>query len=60
VQAGKAPPIPVETRAADQASQPLSDVKTGGKVRGRTMLSHQKDAHKQPIETGTSPQLGRL
>jgi len=50
----------VETRAADQAGQALSDLKTGGKVRGRRALLHQKDAHKQPIETGTAPQLGRL
>ncbi len=36
MQADKAPPIPVETRAADQAGQALSDLMTGGKVRGRT------------------------
>jgi len=40
VQAGKVPPIPVETRTADQASQALSDLKTGGKVRGRVVLLH--------------------
>jgi D-arabinose 1-dehydrogenase-like Zn-dependent alcohol dehydrogenase len=40
VQAGKVPPIPVETRPADQASQALSDLKTGGKVRGRVVLLH--------------------
>jgi D-arabinose 1-dehydrogenase-like Zn-dependent alcohol dehydrogenase len=40
VQGGRVPPIPVETRPADQASQALSDLKTGGKVRGRVVLLH--------------------
>jgi D-arabinose 1-dehydrogenase-like Zn-dependent alcohol dehydrogenase len=41
VQAGKVPPIPIETRPADQASAALSDLKSGGKVRGRVVLHHQ-------------------
>ena len=40
VQAGKVPPIPVETRPADHASEALSDLKSGGKVRGRVVLLH--------------------
>src|ERR1700747_1577104 len=40
VQAGKVPPIPIETRPADQASAALSDLKSGGKVRGRVVLRH--------------------
>ncbi len=40
VQAGKVPPIPIETRPADQASAALSDLKSGGKVRGRVVLYH--------------------
>ena len=38
--AGKVPPIPIETRPADQASAALSDLKSGGKVRGRVVLQH--------------------
>ena len=41
VQAGKVPPIPIETRPASEASAALSDLKSGGKVRGRVVLSHQ-------------------
>ena len=40
-QAGKVPPIPLETRPADQASAALSDLKSGGRVRGRVVLRHQ-------------------
>ena len=40
VQTGKVPPIPIETRPADQASAALSDLKSGGKVRGRVVLRH--------------------
>ena len=40
-QAGKVPPIPIETRPADQASVALSDLKTGRKVRGRVVLRHE-------------------
>lgn len=40
VQAGKVPPIPIERRPADQASQALADLKSGGKVRGRVVLQH--------------------
>ncbi len=39
-QAGKVPPIPIETRPTDQASAALSDLKGGGKVRGRVVLRH--------------------
>ena len=41
VRAGKVPPIPIESRPADQASAALSDLKSGGKVRGRVVLRHQ-------------------
>jgi D-arabinose 1-dehydrogenase-like Zn-dependent alcohol dehydrogenase len=40
VQVGKVRPIPIETRPADQASAALSDLKSGGKVRGRVVLHH--------------------
>ena len=40
VQQGRVPPIPIETRPADQASQALADLKSGGKVRGRVVLRH--------------------
>jgi propanol-preferring alcohol dehydrogenase len=40
VQAGKVPPIPIETRPAEEASAALSDLKSGGKVRGRVVLVH--------------------
>jgi D-arabinose 1-dehydrogenase-like Zn-dependent alcohol dehydrogenase len=39
-QAGKLQPIPIEIRPADQASAALSDLKSGGKVRGRVVLQH--------------------
>ena len=38
--AGKVPPIPIETRPRDQASAALSELKSGGKVRGRVVLHH--------------------
>jgi D-arabinose 1-dehydrogenase-like Zn-dependent alcohol dehydrogenase len=38
--AGKVPPIPIETRPAGEASAALSDLKSGGKVRGRIVLRH--------------------
>jgi len=38
---GKIPPIPIETRPADQVSAALSELKSGGKVRGRVVLRHQ-------------------
>jgi propanol-preferring alcohol dehydrogenase len=41
VQAGNVPPIPIETRPAEQASAALSDLKSGGKVRGRVVLRHE-------------------
>src|SRR5258707_14875634 len=40
VRAGKVPPIPIERRSADQVSAALSDLETGGKVRGRVVLHH--------------------
>jgi D-arabinose 1-dehydrogenase-like Zn-dependent alcohol dehydrogenase len=40
VQAGKVPPIPIETRPANEASAALSDLKAGGRVRGRVVLRH--------------------
>jgi alcohol dehydrogenase, propanol-preferring len=40
VQAGKVPPIPIETRPAEEASAALADLKQGGKVRGRVVLTH--------------------
>ena len=40
VQAGKVPPIPIQTRPADQASSALDDLKKGGKVIGRVVLTH--------------------
>ena len=40
VQAGKVPPIPIEARPAEEASAALSDLKNGGKVRGRVVLHH--------------------
>src|SRR5579863_7007853 len=40
VQAGKVPPIPIEARPASEASAALSDLKSGGKVRGRGVLHH--------------------
>jgi D-arabinose 1-dehydrogenase-like Zn-dependent alcohol dehydrogenase len=40
VQAGRVQPIPIETRPAEQASAALSDLKSGGKVRGRVVLRH--------------------
>jgi len=40
VQAGKVPPIPLETRPADKASEALRDLKIGGRVRGRVVLLH--------------------
>jgi D-arabinose 1-dehydrogenase-like Zn-dependent alcohol dehydrogenase len=38
--AGKVPPIPIEHRSPDQASQSLADLKSGGKVAGRVVLRH--------------------
>jgi D-arabinose 1-dehydrogenase-like Zn-dependent alcohol dehydrogenase len=40
VEAGRVPPIPIETRPAEAASQALADLKAGGKVRGRVVLQH--------------------
>jgi D-arabinose 1-dehydrogenase-like Zn-dependent alcohol dehydrogenase len=42
VQAGKVPPIPIERRPAEEASAALSDLKSGGKVRGRVVLHHHR------------------
>ena len=40
VRAGKVPPIPVRTRPAAEATAALQDLKQGGKVIGRTVLTH--------------------
>lgn len=40
VKAGKVPPIPIQTRPADQATSALEDLKKGGKVIGRVVLTH--------------------
>jgi D-arabinose 1-dehydrogenase-like Zn-dependent alcohol dehydrogenase len=40
VEAGRVPPIPIETRPAEEASQALADLKAGGRVRGRVVLQH--------------------
>ncbi|HUG36294.1 MAG TPA: alcohol dehydrogenase [Candidatus Limnocylindrales bacterium] len=39
-QAGKVPAIPIETRSADRATESLADLKSGGKVRGRVVMTH--------------------
>ena len=52
---GKVPPIPIETRPADQATQALSDLKSGGKVRGRVVLRHQENAGR--VRTRGLPRL---
>jgi propanol-preferring alcohol dehydrogenase len=44
VQAGKVPPIPIERRPAEEASAALSDLKSGGKVRGRVVLHHSHES----------------
>ena len=36
----KIPPIPIETRGAERATESLADLKTGGKVRGRVVMTH--------------------
>ena len=38
--AGKIPPIPIETRSAERATESLADLKTGGKVHGRVVMTH--------------------
>ena len=38
--AGKVAPIPIESRAADRATESLADLKAGGKVRGRVVMTH--------------------
>jgi alcohol dehydrogenase, propanol-preferring len=43
-QSGKVPPIPIETRPAEEASAALSDLKSGGKVQGRVVLQHRHGA----------------
>ena len=40
VRAGKVPPIPLRTRPAAEATEALQDLKQGGKVIGRTVLTH--------------------
>src|SRR5262245_38477454 len=39
-QAGKVPPIPIESRSAERATETLADLKAGGKVRGRVVMTH--------------------
>ena len=46
VQGGRVPPIPIEVRPAEEASAALSDLKTGGKVRGRVVLHHHYGSHR--------------
>ena len=38
--AGKVAPIPIETRSADRATDSLADLKAGGKVPGRVVMTH--------------------
>jgi D-arabinose 1-dehydrogenase-like Zn-dependent alcohol dehydrogenase len=40
VRAGKVPPIPIQTRPASEATSALEDLKRGGKVIGRIVLTH--------------------
>jgi D-arabinose 1-dehydrogenase-like Zn-dependent alcohol dehydrogenase len=40
-QAGKIPPIPIEARRVDRATESLADLKAGGKVRGRVVMTHE-------------------
>jgi D-arabinose 1-dehydrogenase-like Zn-dependent alcohol dehydrogenase len=40
-QAGKIAPIPIEARSAERATESLRDLRTGGKVRGRVVMTHQ-------------------
>jgi D-arabinose 1-dehydrogenase-like Zn-dependent alcohol dehydrogenase len=37
------PPIPIETRSAERATESLADLKTGGKIRGRAVMTHQDE-----------------
>ena len=39
-QAGKVAPIPIESRGAERATESLADLKRGGKVRGRVVMTH--------------------
>jgi D-arabinose 1-dehydrogenase-like Zn-dependent alcohol dehydrogenase len=39
-QAGKIAPIPIESRPAVRATESLADLKRGGKVRGRVVMTH--------------------
>ena len=38
--AGKIEPIPIETRSAERATESLADLKAGGKVPGRVVMTH--------------------
>jgi len=40
VRAGKVPPIPIQTRPAAEATAALEDLKRGGRVIGRIVLTH--------------------
>jgi D-arabinose 1-dehydrogenase-like Zn-dependent alcohol dehydrogenase len=39
-QGGKVEPIPIESRLVDRATESLADLKGGGKVRGRVVMTH--------------------
>jgi D-arabinose 1-dehydrogenase-like Zn-dependent alcohol dehydrogenase len=39
-QGGKVEPIPIECRPVDRATESLADLKGGGKVRGRVVMTH--------------------
>jgi len=38
--AGKVAPIPIEVRSADRATESLADLKAGGRVHGRVVMTH--------------------
>jgi hypothetical protein len=39
--AGKVAPMPVEMRSAERATESLADLKRGGQVRGRVVMTHE-------------------
>ena len=38
---GKVAPIPIEMRSAERATESLADLKRGGRVRGRVVMTHE-------------------
>jgi D-arabinose 1-dehydrogenase-like Zn-dependent alcohol dehydrogenase len=50
-QAGKIPPIPIETRDIARATDSLADLKSGGKVRGRVVMTHDPAPRGEPQAT---------